>query len=658
MVRLDKVRSDLQKLLDKEQALKCVEVRADTLDEALADAAVQLGTRVACLEYEVLEKGFSGFAGLARQPWCIRVYENESAVSKKAKVTVKSREGATISEGVEEVAHKDGEFFVRYFGSDIYLKVVEPEGDGKPVSFQDVMGRLQRSDTISLENDNIKKYVKSGTGGVYESVGLYRHDPAADASFVIDVAMDEMQATITAMAPGVGGAEIMADTIASALSSQGIVAGINLTKIDEFIDHPVYGLPYVVAEAIKPQDGRDAYIEYNFETDRSKLKIQESETGQMNFKELNLIQNVVEGQPLAKKIPAERGKGGKTIFGRYLEAKNGKDINLPLGKNVTVDSDGHTILAATNGQVLLTGDKINVEPVMEIEGDVSIKTGNITFLGTVIVKGNVDDGFNIKASGNIEVYGTVGRSTLIADGNIIVSLGIMGRDEGVIQAGKSLWAKFIQNTTVAVEEFVIVADGIINSNVTARKRILLQGKRAAIIGGHLFATEEISAKTVGSSGGGSETILEVGLDPQLKQRMTYISDTKNALAKELEENALNIQTLENMKKVRRALPPEKEEQYRLLQMRRKEIENETAQLEEEFVDIQNRLRELKIIGKVSVAGTVHAGAKIFVRDVKDEIRTDIKSVTFFYENGFVRRGKYEAPDTNITKQVLDGYSST
>ncbi|MDD7274772.1 MAG: FapA family protein [Treponema sp.] len=658
MVRLDKVRSDLQKLLEKEQALQCVEVRADTLDEALADAAVQLGTRVAYLEYEVLEKGFAGVAGIARQPWRIRVYENEAAVSKKSKAAAKVAGGTTVAEGATEMAHKDGEFFIRYFGSDIYLKVTEPEGDGKPVSFQEVMGRLQRSDTISLENDDIKKYVKSGTGGVYESVGLYRHEPSADASFVVDVAMDETQATITATAPGVGGAEIMADTIANALSSQGIVAGIDLNKIDDFVDHPVYGLPYVVAEAIKPVDGRDAYIEYNFETDRSKLKMQESETGQVNFKELNLIQNVVEGQPLAKKIPAERGKGGKTIFGRYLEAKNGKDINLPLGKNVVVDSDGHTILAATNGQVLLIADKINVEPVMEIEGDVSIKTGNITFLGTVIVKGNVDDGFNIKASGNIEVYGTVGRSSLIADGNIIVSLGIMGRDEGVIQAGKSLWAKFIQNTTVTVEEFVIVADGIINSNVTARKRILLQGKRAAIIGGHLFATEEISAKTVGSSGGGSETILEVGLDPQLKQRMTYIADTKAALAKELEENGLDMQTLENMRKVRRVLPPEKDEQYRMLQMRRQEIETETAQLEDEFVDIQNRLRELKIIGKVSVAGTVYAGAKIFVRDVKDEIRTDIKSVTFFYENGFVRRGKYEAPDTNITKQVLDGYSST
>ena len=657
MVRLDKIRGDLERLLEKDQALRYVEVRADTLDEALADAAVQLGARVSHLEYEVLEKGFTGFAGVARQPWFVRVYENEAAVSKKAKNIA---DAATTESGTEEAvesANRDGEFFIRYFGSDIYLKVSEPVGKGKAVSFQDVMGRLQRSDTISLENDDIKRYVRNGTGGVYESVGLYRHDPVADASFVVDVAMDEMQATITATAPGVGGAEIMADTIANALSSQGIVAGVDLNKIDEFVDHPVYGLPYVVAEAIKPVDGRDAYIEYHFETDRSKLKMQESETGQVNFKELNLIQNVVKGQPLAQKMPAERGKGGKTIFGRYLEAKNGKDINLPLGKNVVVDTDGHTILAETNGQVLLIGDKINVEPVMEIEGDVSIKTGNITFLGTVIVKGNVDDGFNIKASGNIEVYGTVGRSTLIADGNIIVSLGIMGRDEGVIQAGKSLWAKFIQNTTVTAEEFVIVADGIINSNVTARKRILLQGKRAAIIGGHLFATEEISAKTVGSSGGGSETILEVGLDPQLKQRMTFIADSKNALAKELEENGLNIQTLENMKKVRRALPPEKEEQLKMLQLRRQEIDTETMKLEEEFVDIQSRLRELKIIGKVSVSGTVYAGAKIFVRDVKDEIRTDIKSVTFFYENGFVRRGKYEAPDTNITKQVLDGYSS-
>lgn len=654
MVRLDKIRSDLESQLQIDKALQFIEVRADTLEEALADAAVQLGTKIAHLEYEVLEKGFAGMFGIAKQPWLIRVYENKEK-SKKTRKSV-SGDSMFMEDGADslEPADKDGEFLIRYFGSDILLKVTLPIGAGKAVSFQEIIGKLHRSDTLSTDDTKIKKYIQNGTGGVYEAVGTFQHTPAADATFVIDISHDEMQATITATAPAVGGAEISAEAIVRALETQGVVAGIDNQKIENFVDHPVYGIPSIVAEAIKPVDGRDAYIAYNFETDKSKLRMQESASGQVNFKELNRIQNVVEGQPLAQKMPAERGKGGKTLFGRYLEAKNGKDINLPLGKNVVMDSDGRTILAAMNGQVLLVGDKINVEPVMEIEGDVSIKTGNITFLGTVIVKGSVEDGFNIKASGNIEVHGTIGRCSIIADGNIVVSGGIMGHDEGVVLAGGSLWAKFIQNTSVTVEEYVIVADGIMNSNVTAKKRIMLQGKRASIIGGHLFATEEISAKSVGSSGGGRETILEVGFDPQLKQRMVVLVESKEALAKELEEVNLNIQTLDNMKKVRRSLSADKEENLSSLLSRREEINTEMATTETELQEIQERLHELKAIGKVSVSGTVYAGVKIFVRDVKDEVRADVKSVTFFYENGFVRRGKYEAPDESITKKVFEG----
>ena len=177
MVRLDKVRSDLEKLLEKEQSLEYVEVRADTLDEALADAAVQLDTRVSHLEYEVLEKGFAGFAGIAQQPWFVRVYENEVAISKKAKAASTTSGDVVSSEESSESVDRDGEFFIRYFGSDIYLKVTEPEGNGKPVAFQDVMGRLQRSDTISLENENIKKYVKNGVPYYLTSADLIEMKP-------------------------------------------------------------------------------------------------------------------------------------------------------------------------------------------------------------------------------------------------------------------------------------------------------------------------------------------------------------------------------------------------------------------------------------------------------------------------------------------------
>ena len=471
MVTLEQIRSDLEKQLEIDKELHFVEVHADTLDEALADAAVQLDCRVAVLEYEVVEAGSNGFMGMMKKPWTIRANINSSQIQKIKK---SSEEDIFADDefAVEEVnIDRDGLFYVHYFEDQINLKVVLPLGDGKPVVLKEVMQKVKNSGTLSLDEAAIRKFVVNGTGGVYEPVGQYQHNKAADAIFTVDIASDEMKACITATSPAIGGADISGDKIKRMLESYGVVAGISDEKIEEFVDMPVYGIPYTVAEAIQPINGRDAYIAYQFETDKTKLRIVENESGQVNYKERNQIQNVVEGQPLAQKMLPERGKNGKTIFGRLLDAKNGKDIPLPLGRNVHVDSDGRTILASTNGQVMLINDKIHVEPILEVD-EVSIKTGNITFLGTVRVKGSVEDGFSIKASGNIEIGGAVGRCVLEADGNIVVNQGIMGRDEGFIKAGKSLWAKFIQNTKVEVEEYVVVQDAIMNSDITSNKKIL------------------------------------------------------------------------------------------------------------------------------------------------------------------------------------------
>jgi len=464
-----------------------------------------------------------------------------------------------------------------------------------------------------------------------------------------------LKATCTITPPALGGADVSEDQIKTALKSQGVVAGISDEKISALVDRPAYNVPVVVAEAVLPVDGRDAYIAYNFETDRSKIRAKEAANGQVDFKELNLIQNVVEGQPLAQKMLPERGKAGKTLYGRYLEAKNGKDINLPLGKNVTLDSDGRTILAACNGQVLLINDKINVEPIMEIDG-VNIKSGNVTFLGTVIVNGNVEDGYNIKASGNIEVNGAVGASRLESDGDIIVSQGIVGRDECEILCGGSLWAKFVQNSKVQVEENVIVQDSLMNCEVSAQHRIILQGKRAQITGGHLFATETVLAKNIGSAGGGTETVIEVGIDPRAKHRLEDLREMQEKTVKEIDELELNIQTLENTKKVRRVLPAEKEESLKRYKLRKNELTNENDEFNKEIETILAHLRELKNIGKVYASGTVYAGVKIFVRDEKDEVRANVKSVIFYYDEGFVRRGKYEKPDFSDVKGP-EGYSN-
>lgn len=656
MVTLDKIRLDLEKKLALDKEIHTVDVIADSIEECLNDAAVQLNTSIQNLEYEVVQKGYKGIIGLAKKPWRLTIYENPNYIQEKKKQESQDIFADDSMEEEAKIVDADGMFYVHRFGDDICIKVVLPVGAGAKVNERDAINTARRSDTKELDESLVRKLCKEGTGGAYTIVGKYAHEPAGDAIMAVDVARDEMSATISVSPPSFSGSEVSAEAIKQALAIQGVCAGVLDDKIDEFIDNPVYNAPYEVAAAVLPVDGRDAYIAYNFETDRSKLKLKETENGQVDFKELNLIQNVVVGQPLAQKMLPQRGKGGKTIMGHYLEAKNGKDINLPLGQNVRLDSDGRTIVAEKNGQVMLVNDKITVEEVYEVPG-VNIKTGNITFMGTVIVRGNVEDGFNVKADGNIEVYGSVGNCVLEAEGDIVISQGVMGRDEGSITTPKTVWARFIQNAKVEAGQYVVVNDNIMNSEVVAMKKILLKGKRAQIIGGHLFATEEITAKNIGSPGGGTETLLEVGFDPKAKQRLLALQEEQSNVVKKLEEVDLNISTLENQKKIRKTLPKEKEESLKKMMVEKGELTDQINEMTEEIEEIEARLRELKVVGKVNASGTVYAGSKIVVRDERDEVKNDCKAVTFFYENGFVRRGKYEQPDTEDEIGAPDGYSS-
>ncbi|MGN0729105.1 FapA family protein [Treponema sp.] len=654
MVTLDKLRLEMEKQLAFDKNIHTVEVRADTLDECLDDASVQLGSKKNNLEYEVIEKGCQGIAGLMKKPWRIRVYENPSIIRKKKAMEAASLGGTQSDTGVLENEKVDGMFYVHRFGSHIFVKVTLPKGNGSPIEASDLLNEARRPDNISLDEKLLKKLASEGTEDKYVDVGQFTHVPACDAVMAVDISKDEMQVTITVSPPSSGGSEISAENIKSALKTQGVCAGIDEEKINSFVDTPVYNIPYLVAAAVLPVNGTDAYIEYNFKTDKTKLRLKETANGQVDFKELNLIENVVAGQPLAKKILPQRGKVGKTVFGRCLEAKNGKDIPIPLGQNTRLDKDGRTIVAEKNGNVILVGDKITVEEVYEVPG-VNIKSGNIRYMGTVVCRGNVEDGFNIKADGNIEIYGSVGNCRIEAGGDIVISQGVMGRDEGEIITSKSVWARFLQNVKVTAEEYVVVNDNIMNSNVTAMKKILLKGKRASIIGGHLFATEEITAKNIGSSGGGIETILEVGFDPKAKLRLQELQELQSNVVKQLEEVDLNISTLENQKKVRRSLPKEKEETLANLRTQRVELMDSSEKMSAEINEINAHNRELKVVGCVNASGTVYPGAKILVRDEIDEVRSECKAVTFYFDSGFVKRKKYEPAQDAEEVEKPDGF---
>ena len=55
-----------------------IEVKAKTIDDAITDALVQLGITSDQIEYEVIEKGTSGFLGIGSKNAVIKVWQKFS----------------------------------------------------------------------------------------------------------------------------------------------------------------------------------------------------------------------------------------------------------------------------------------------------------------------------------------------------------------------------------------------------------------------------------------------------------------------------------------------------------------------------------------------------------------------------------------------------
>jgi uncharacterized protein (DUF342 family) len=262
----------------------------------------------------------------------------------------------------------------------------------------------------------------------------------------------------------------------------------------------------------------------------------------------------------------------------------------------------------------------------------------------------------VKAAGNIEVMGSVGKCILDAEGEIIIHQGILGKNEGKVRAGSNLVAKFIENARIEVEENVLVSDGIIHSLVDANKRILCQGKRASIVGGRLRAANEIHAKTLGSVAG-TETILEVGIDPKRKEKLSQALRRKEELEKSLEELVRNISTLENLKKVQREFPEDKQANLSELNDKRSEILRELEEIGGVINEINAYLQTIKVSGKVSASDRVFPGVKIFIKNESLVVRNEFKNVTFNLEDKEIRMNKYEPIDQVFSRRLAHASSA-
>ncbi len=633
------LREALKKLLEEEKHDTGVQIEALSLEEALQKACDDLGTDLSGVEYEIEEFGSKGFFGLGSKKFKVKVFKAKSQFDLLDEafgggVSSVAGELSEFDDVVmeERIVDKDGESFVKVTNRGALLKVTSPIGSGTRVSESDALELIKSRGITNFDPKTVKSVVKQATGE-YVRIGSMQINVVNDSTASVQITSDETKSYIIITPPKPGGFDIDLEELRTILQNNGVTVGIKEDVLSKLFDYPIYNEPVLVALFQKPKDGRDAVITYNFQTDREHIELKEVD-GKIDFKELNLVQNVVAGQILATKEPPAIGEAGRTVTNKIIPARLGKDIPLTPGKNTKLSEDKLQIISEINGQVLMQAGKVTVEPVFTVPGDVNLKTGNILFLGNVIIKGNVEDGFSVKAAGNIEIAGAVGRSVLDAEGDIVVSGGIQGKGDSHIRTGKSLYAKFVESANIDAMDGVYVQDGILHSYIDAVNEIVCIGKRGAIVGGHIRAGKLVKTKTLGSVAS-PETIIETGIDPKKRQRMKEVETMRDKTYKELEPLKTNLATLENQKKVMKKLSDEKEEQMKNLAIEGKKLKQIISQCEEEIEELNKYFNDLKSQGRIVASKIAYPGVKLYIKNSYLLLKTEYKKNSFILQNNEV-----------------------
>ncbi len=319
-----------------------------------------------------------------------------------------------------------------------------------------------------------------------------------DAMPCFFISSNKLYAWVIVLPPVNGGAELSQDMLYKAMADQRIMYGVDLRLADHLAsDEAKYFNLYLIAKGKPAFDGTNGNIVDAFPRVLPRV-LEVDEFDRVDYTALNLIRNVKEGEEICRLIKPTEGEPGCTVLGQEIPARSGKSVPLPKGRNTEISEDGTLLLASISGDVEFTGHSFQVKPVLDIPGNVDFSTGSINFLGDVNIRGDVLSGFTVRAMGTVQVAGVVeAGSTVEAGGDLIVVKGILGDGTTIIRSHRSIFSKYIENSTIYVREN-LQTDCIINSYIYSDGEVLVRSGRGTIIGGRIWAAKKISASAVGA----------------------------------------------------------------------------------------------------------------------------------------------------------------
>lgn len=422
----------------------------------------------------------------------------------------------------------------------------------------------------------------------------------------VELSRDKMLGVIWFTPPAEDGKVLSLEEIKLAIANKGIVKGINEDLLATLTQSKKYNYKYIIAQGELATNGVDGELTFHFDRQRLIHFVpKQNEDGTVDFKDLGTVFNVKKGDVLVTKTFPTEGVNGYNVLGGVIRARKGKDVRLPKGKNTEL-LDDKTLVSAVDGKLEYDGHNVYINTVYTVPGDVDSSTGNIKFVGSVVVKGSVHAGFTIEAEGSVEVQGPVEDATIIAGGDIFLTYGIQGNEKGKIISGGNVITKFIQNAHVEAKGDIIT-EAIIHATATAGNSIRVEMGKGSIVGGSVAATNMITAKSIGSPMGAT-TAVQIGVPPELYQEHRQMADE----LKLKQENLAKIEQSVNFlvsKAKENALDLNKKVMLSKLSLSREPLQEEINALKHKFRLLSERLSGAQD-GVIRVSDAIYPGVKV------------------------------------------------
>lgn len=503
----------------------------------------------------------------------------------------------------------NGYFRVIWMDKTAVCEIYAPKEGGEPVRYKEVSNFLSRHGIEGYSEYDLHQALIADcdcTVELCEGNGI-EFSETVETNW----SLDKMKVTFRLIPPSEKGSLLNQQDLEAELSTRGIKYGIREDVIQEILSQRIYNTDIVVAEGKPPRHGTDATIEYYFNTNPS-LKPKHNEDGSVDYHSLNTICPVKKGDKLATLHPVDPGEVGCDVFGKQIFPRTVRDKKLEYGLNISASEDNTEIFSDVTGHVSLVGGKVFVSDVYEVPADVDASTGDITYKGSVNIKGSVRGGFTVIAENNIIVEGSVEDALLQAGGDIVVRCGIQGMQRGVLEAQGNVITKYIENAKVFAGGYVETGS-IIYSEVSAGEDIIVAEHKGFINGGIIRAGGKVEANSIGSTMG-SRTTIEVGMPPEKKERYNQIKKEMENYRAELNKLKPVIEKYNEAMATGVKLDDKNKQYFTQLVANAKKINESLAVEQKEFEELGQEL----LVGKhakVCVRKDIYPGTLVTISEV-------------------------------------------